>query len=311
MSVALTSRRHIPVLINEVIEALDVKPGGRYVDCTLGGGGHSLAIIQQSQPGGQLLGIDADPEAINLAQHNLYDYFENTTLVNDNFSRLEYICAATRFSPADGILFDLGLSSLQIESAERGFSFQRSGPLDMRFNPDEKLTAAEIVNKMPEDKLAQLLRIYGEEPFAGRIAREIVRNRPITDTAQLAELISATVGYRQGRIHPATRSFQALRIAVNRELEYLTSALEQAVNCLAREGRLVVISYHSLEDRIVKNFMLKESKDCICPPSIPECRCNHHASLTILTKNAILPSDNEVDTNLRSRSAKLRAATRL
>ncbi len=311
MSVALTGHRHIPVLINEVVDALDVKPGGRYVDCTLGGGGHSLSIVKQSQPGGQLLGIDADPEAINLAQHNLYDYFENTTLINDNFSHLEYICVATGFIPVDGILFDLGLSSLQLESAERGFSFQRSGPLDMRFNPDENLTAADIVNKMPEDKLSQLIRIYGEEPFAARIAREIVRSRPITDTAILAELISITVGGRHGRIHPATRTFQALRIAVNRELEYLTSALEQAVKCLAQGGRLVVISYHSLEDRIVKNFLLKESKDCICPPSIPECRCNHRARLNILTKNVILPSDNEVDTNLRSRSAKLRAAARL
>ncbi len=311
MSVALTGRRHIPVLIKEVVDALDVKPGGRYIDCTLGGGGHSLSIVKQSQPDGQLLGIDADPEAINLAQHNLYDYFENTTLINDNFSHLEYICAAAGFIPADGILFDLGLSSLQLESADRGFSFQRSGPLDMRFNPDENLTAADIVNKMPEEKLAQLIKIYGEEPFANRIAREIVRSRPITDTALLAELISITVGARHGRIHPATRTFQALRIAVNRELEYLTSALEQAVKCLARGGRLVVISYHSLEDRIVKNFLLKESKDCICPPSIPECRCGHQAKLNILTKNAIIPSDNEVDTNLRSRSAKLRAAARL
>ena len=311
MNVTLTGRRHIPVLIDDVVNALDVRPGKRYVDCTMGGGGHSLAIIEQSQPGGQLIGIDADPEAINLAQHNLYDYFENTTLINDNFSHLEYICAATAFTPVDGILFYLGLSSLQLESTERGFSFQRSGPLDMRFNPDENLTAADIINKMPEEKLAQLIRIYGEEPFANRIAKEIVRNRPITDTALLAELVSITVGARHGRIHPATRTFQALRIAVNRELEYLTSALEQAIKCLGKGGRLVVISYHSLEDRIVKNFLLKESKNCLCPPNITECRCNHNAKLSILTKNAILPSDNEVDTNTRSRSAKLRAAARL
>jgi 16S rRNA (cytosine1402-N4)-methyltransferase len=311
MNATLTASRHVPVLSAEVLEMLDVKPGGRYIDCTLGGGGHALSILESSKPDGQLLGIDADPEAINLAQHNLYDYFENTTLINDNFSNLEFICTATGFIGADGILFDLGLSSLQIENAERGFSFQRSGPLDMRFNPDEKLTAADIVNKLPVDKLAQLIRIYGEEPMAVHIARNIVINRPINDTSELAEIISSSVKIHHGRIHPATRTFQALRIAVNRELDYLTSSLEQSIKCLAKGGRLVVLSYHSLEDRIVKNFLLKESRDCICPTDIPECRCNHQAKLIILTKNAILPSDKEVDTNPRSRSAKLRTAVRL
>jgi len=181
----------------------------------------------------------------------------------------------------------------------------------MRFNPDEKLTAADIVNKLPELKLAQLIRIYGEEPSAARIARNIVNNRPITDTAELAAIVASSVIQRPIRIHPATRTFQALRIAVNRELDYLTSALEQTINCLAVGGRLAVISYHSLEDRIVKTFMSRESRGCICPDDIPECRCNHQPKLQILTKNVIVPTDREVDLNPRSRSAKLRIAQRI
>jgi len=311
MSLTLDRQIHIPVLVEEVVEALNVAPGNRYVDCTLGGGGHASAILQRCQPSGELLGIDSDPEAIKLAQHNLYDYFESTILINANFSNLEQICTETGFAPVDGILFDLGLSSLQLGTAERGFSFQRNGPLDMRFNPDEKLTAADIVNKLPETKLAQLIRIYGEETFAERIARNIVQNRPINDTAELAIIVTNSIGVHRGKIHPATKTFQALRIAVNRELEYLTSALEQTLNCLNSGGRLVVLSYHSLEDRIVKNFMLRESKACLCPPDIPECRCHHEPKLQLITRNVIVPTDNEVEINPRSRSAKLRVAQRL
>ncbi|MDD5313324.1 MAG: 16S rRNA (cytosine(1402)-N(4))-methyltransferase RsmH [Dehalococcoidia bacterium] len=311
MTLTMTEIRHVPVLLAEIIEALNIRQGGRYVDCTLGGGGHASAILEKCQPGGELLGIDSDPEAIKLAQHRLYDYFENTVLINDNFSNLEHICNETGFTQVNGILFDLGLSSLQLDTAWRGFSFQQSGPLDMRFNPDEKLTAADIVNKLPELKLAQLIRIYGEEPSAARIARNIVNNRPITDTAELAVIVSNSVIQRPIRIHPATRTFQALRIAVNRELDYLTSALEQTINCLAVGGRLAIISYHSLEDRIVKNFMSRESRGCICPSDIPECRCNHQPKLQILTKNVLVPTDREVDLNPRSRSAKLRVAQRI
>lgn len=311
MSPVITRLGHTPVMVEEVIEALNVRPGARSVDCTLGGGGHARAILESSQPGGELLGIDSDPEAINLAQHNLYDYFESAILINDNFSNLKIICTETGFLPIDGILFDLGLSSLQLDAAERGFSFQHTGPLDMRFNPDEKLTAADIVNKLPEAKLAQLIKIYGEEPFAGKIARNIVANRPINDTADLSDIVANSVGIHVGRLHPATKTFQALRIAVNRELEYLTTALDQTLNCLRSGGRLVVISYHSLEDRIVKNFMLRESKACICPPNIPECRCHHEPKLELITKNVIIPTDKEVEINPRSRSAKLRVAQRL
>jgi 16S rRNA (cytosine1402-N4)-methyltransferase len=311
MSLALANRVHTPVLVDEAVEALDVRPGGRYIDCTLGGGGHSLAILSRCQPGGQLLGIDADPEAIRLAQHNLYDFFENSVIINDNFYNLENICRDTGFSGAGGILFDLGLSSLQLSSAERGFSFQLNGPLDMRFNPDEQLTAADIVNRLPEDKLAQLILIYGEEPLAHKIARSIVDQRPISDTADLAAAVAAVVGDRYSRIHPATRTFQALRIAVNRELDHLTTALDQSLNCLESGGRLVVISYHSLEDRIVKNFMLRETRGCICPPSIPQCRCTHKPSLELLSRHPVYPSEQEIERNPRSRSAKLRVAVKL
>jgi 16S rRNA (cytosine1402-N4)-methyltransferase len=311
MSIAVANKVHIPVLASEVVTALDAAPGKRYIDCTLGGGGHSAAILSKCLPGGEVLGIDADPEAVNLAQHNLYDYFESSVIINDNFYNLENICAGTGFHHVDGILFDLGLSSLQLSSAERGFSFQLNGPLDMRFNPDESLTAADIVNRMPENKLAQLILIYGEEPQANRIAGSIVANRPVMDTADLASIIANTVGENYGKIHPATRTFQALRIAVNRELDHLTSALEQSLKCLAEGGRLAVISYHSLEDRIVKNFMLHESRGCICPPNLPECRCHHVSQLQILTRHPITPSSEEVEKNPRSRSAKLRVARKI
>lgn len=311
MTTAIAGTRHIPVLMDEVVQALDVIPGKRYIDCTLGSGGHASAILAQCLPGGELLGIDADPEAINLAQHNLYDYFESTLIINDNFYNLSNICSATGFGKADGILFDLGLSSLQLASPERGFSFQLSGPLDMRFNPDEELTAADIVNRMPEAKLAQLIHIYGEEPNAIRIARNIINNRPIMDTADLAAIIANTVGEGYGRIHPATRTFQALRIAVNRELDHLTSALEQSLACLSKGGRLAVISYHSLEDRIVKNIMQRETRDCICPSNLPECQCHHTAQLELVTRHPVTPSPAEIEKNPRSRSAKLRIARKI
>lgn len=311
MSLTLEKMVHTPVMVNEVVESLNIRPGKRYVDCTLGGGGHAMAILTQSGHQCELLGIDADPEAIRIAQHNLYDYFESTVIINDNFYNLENICNGTNFSPVDGILFDLGLSSLQLATSERGFSFQYNGPLDMRFNPDEELTAADIVNKLPEPKLAQLIYIYGEEPLANKIAKNIVRNRPVADTAELAAIVIDTVGEQHGKIHPATRTFQALRIAVNRELEHLTSALEQSVHCLAKGGRLAVISYHSLEDRIVKNFMLRETKACICPENLPECRCKHTPQLVLINKHPLIPTDFEIGKNPRSRSAKLRIAQKI
>ena len=302
---------HIPVLVQETIEALAVQPGGRYVDCTLGTGGHAAAILDQSSPGGQLLGIDADPEAIKIAQARLEIYSDSILLINENFVNLEAICIKYDFLPVHGILFDLGLSSYQLNSHSRGFSFQHDAPLDMRFSPDQEVTAADIIDKSSEDELARLIKTYGEEGYSHQIAHRIVQERPIRTTLELVRAIEHAVGSRRGRLHPATRTFQALRIAVNHELEHLEATLKQAINLLGFEGRLVVISYHSLEDRIVKQFMQRESKDCICPPSVPTCVCGHKACLRLINRRVIAPSQIELQSNPRGRSAKLRAAERI
>ncbi len=302
---------HEPVMLEETIQALAVEPGGRYIDCTLGGGGHAAAILERSLPGGWLLGIDADPEAIRVARIKLGTYGGSAFFVNENFLNLEAICYKYDFLPVHGILFDLGLSSLQLDDDGRGFSFQREAPLDMRLSPNQKLTAAEIVNTYPEAELAHLLEAYGEEEHSRELARRIVWGRPIKTTLQLSRIAEQVSGRRRGKIHPATKTFQALRIAVNQELEHLELALKQAVNLLGLEGRLVVISYHSLEDRIVKQFMQQESRDCICPPGVLTCTCRHTATLKLINKRVITPSYGEVLANPRSRSAKLRAAERL
>lgn len=304
---------HIPVLSEETIGALDVHPWRRYVDCTLGNGGHAAAILEHCSPGGQLLGMDADPEAIKAAQARLDAYRDSIRFVNDNFVNLTAICHKYDFSlpPVNGIFFDLGLSSLQLENSVRGFSFQHDGPLDMRFSPSQKLTAAEIVNNHSETELANLIWTYGEETHSRRIARQIVLARPLTTTLQLAQVVERAVGSRRSRIHPATKTFQALRIAVNQELKNLELALKQAVNLLDFGGRLVVISYHSLEDRVVKRFMQREAKACICPPATPTCVCSHKAKMSLINKKVITPSPAEIKANPRSRSAKLRAAERI
>ncbi len=302
---------HKPVLLKEVLSALSIQPGGRYVDCTLGGGGHAMAIIQNSAPGGQLLGIDADPEAIRAAAINLSRYTDSVLLVNDNFVNIDAICHHYDFYPVHGILLDLGLSSMQLLDDPRGFSFQYEAALDMRFNPKQKITAADIINNYPEVDLAQLIRKYGEEPHSYKIARRIVQSRPVNTTTQLADIVADAVGGRHGRIHPATRTFQALRIAVNEELEHLEETLGKTIDLLGAGGRLVVISYHSLEDRIVKQFLQRESKDCICPPSVPVCQCKHTASFRLINKKVITPSETELDENTRSRSARMRVAERI
>jgi 16S rRNA (cytosine1402-N4)-methyltransferase len=299
---------HIPVLLEETLRALAVQPGGRYIDCTLGGGGHAAAILERSAPCGQLLGIDADPEAIRVASERLEDYHDSILLINQNFANLQAICLKYDFQPVHGILFDLGLSSLQLGDYSRGFSFQEGGPLDMRLSPDQQITAADIINQSYEAELADIIRRYGEEGYSRQIARRIVKERPIETTLKLAKVIEQAIGGRKGKIHPATKTFQALRIAVNHELDNLESALAQAVNLLGFGGRLVVISYHSLEDRIVKQFMLKESQDCICPIGTPACVCGHSASLRLVNRRVITPSAHEIESNPRSRSAKLRAA---
>lgn len=301
---------HTPVLLREVIEALAVKPGGRYVDCTMGGGGHAQAILEGSSPGGQLLGIEADPQTAERARARLARFGSAVLIVNDNFANVAAICQKHDFTPVNGILFDLGLSSLELSPDGRGFSFKHGAPLDMRFSPEQTLSAADIVNSYSEAELANLIYTYGEEGHSRRIARSIVRSRPIYTTTELAQLIERAVPGR-GRLHPATKTFQALRIAVNRELDTLASALEQAMAPLGQGGRLVVLSYHSLEDRIVKQFMRRESQDCVCLPGLPECVCRHQARLRLVHRRVITPSLAELRANPRARSARLRVAERI
>jgi 16S rRNA (cytosine1402-N4)-methyltransferase len=299
-------------MAEEVLRYLAVQPGGRYVDCTVGGGGHSLAILEAAAPGGLLLGIDADASALETARARLQPFADSTLLVQANFRDLAAVCQKAEFVPVHGALFDLGLSSYQLADQERGFSFQVEAPLDMRFNDSQSLTAHELVNTYSEAALADVIWRFGEEPASRRITRAIVAARPIATTTQLAAVVSRAVGGpRRRRIHPATRTFQALRIAVNDELGALASALEQAVQVLGHGGRLVVIAFHSLEDRIVKQFIRRESRDCVCPPEAPSCACGHQACLREIAKGTVRPSAEEIAANRRSRSARLRAAEKL
>jgi 16S rRNA (cytosine1402-N4)-methyltransferase len=303
---------HEPVMLREVLAGLNVRPGGRYVDCTVNGGGHAEAILFASAPGGSVLGIDADADALERARSRLSHFGSSVALVNANFRDVDTVCRERGFAPVNGILFDLGLSSLQLASGERGFSFMREGPLDMRFSPQQETTAAYWVNDAPEGELADLIWRFGEEKESRRIARTIVQRRPLGTTTDLAKAVEQAVGRRPGsQTHPATRTFQALRIAVNQELATLNDALPRALGLLGFGSRLVVISYHSLEDRIVKQFIARESRDCICPPRQPVCTCGHKATLRPISRRALTPSDDEVARNPRARSAKLRVAERL
>jgi len=311
MSVAMTVPVHVPVLLDEVIASLQPRRGGYFIDCTVGLGGHAEAVLERISPSGKLLGIDADPEAITMSQERLGQYGESVILVNDNFVNLEAISRRYHFHPVDGILFDLGVSSLQLDTAERGFSFQLDAPLNMRFDATQDLTAADIVNTFSEQELAKLIERYGEEHHSRRIARHIVQNRPISTTLELARLIEQVSGGRRARIHPATRTFMALRIAVNSELQNLELALKQTLNLLRPGGRLTVISYHSLEDRIVKQFMRDAASSCLCPPGTVVCRCGHVPTLKLISRKVIRPTSLETESNPRSRSAKLRIAERL
>lgn len=302
---------HTSVLLDEAIENLAVQPGGRYIDATVGAGGHSLAILRESEPGGLVLAMDADPHAIEFARGSLSDYIDSVKFANANFRELKRTANRYNFVPVHGVLLDLGLSSMQLAASGRGFSFQTEAPLDMRFSEKQTLTASDIVNTYAETDLANVIWELGEERLSRRIARAIVHARPIRTTTELANVVARAAPAGRSRIHPATKTFQALRIAVNDELAALTTALEQARDVLGVGGRLVVISFHSLEDRIVKQFFQRESKDCICPPEQPACNCGHKATVRILTKRPVTPSTAEIERNPRSRSAKLRAVERL
>jgi len=280
------------------------------VDGTIGAGGHAAGLLAESEPGGLLLGLDVDPQALDLARQKLAPFGERAWLKKASYTSLPDQLAELGWDSVDGILLDLGASSMQFDTPERGFSFLADGPLDMRFDPSNPLTAAEIVNEWPEQELADLLFRYGEEPAARRIARAIVAARPVGGTRQLAAVIER-VKPRRGPHHPATQTFQALRIAVNGELEALEKILPLAVQALDPGGRLAIISFHSLEDRLVKDYFRRESKDCICPPRQPICTCGHKASIKEITRRPITPTEAEINQNSRARSAKLRVAEKL
>ena len=315
----ITTSEHIPVLKEAVLSGLNARPGAVVIDGTLGGGGHAEAILRASTPGGRLLGLDCDAEAIEQARARL-DQNELGTCsyyaVHASYAEMGVVAPHFGFEAVDGILLDLGYSSLQIDNAARGFSFRRDGPLDMRFDRRQRKTAADLVNGLPEDELARVIREYGEERYARRIARAIVSARPIESTVMLAEVIERSKPRRasgtrqQARIHPATRTFQALRMAVNDELGALERVLPQTVELLRPGGRLVVISFHSLEDRVVKQFMRREASDCVCPPEQPVCTCERQATLEIMTRKPIVATEEEIRQNPRARSAKLRVAER-
>ncbi len=304
---------HIPVLLKETVELLQCKKGGRYIDCTVGAGGHAERILELTSPDGVVVGIDQDEDILKIAEERLKRFGERVRLVHGNFSDIKGIIKDER---ADAILLDLGVSSYQLEDKERGFSFMSDAPLDMRMDKKAEITAADIVNKSSERELSDIIFKYGEERFAKRIASFIVNERgskPVTTTTQLSNIIMKAIParFRPRDIHPATRTFQALRIAVNHELEILEKSILNAVDILKPEGRMCIISFHSLEDRIVKRTFQRLEKGCICPPKIPICQCGIKPSIKIITKRPVTPSEMEIKANPRSRSAKLRTAEKL
>ena len=298
-------------MVPEILKYLEVSSGGRYIDCTLGEGGHTKSLLEASNPGGEVLGIDADHEAIEVSKNRLEKYGERFIYDNSNFKNIKKIAMKSKFVPCHGILFDLGVSSLQLDKESRGFSFRRKAPLDMRFSINQTLTAQDVLNTFSESEISDILYQYGEERQSRKIAKLIIENRPLSNADELSDLIKKNIRQTNYKINPSTKTFQALRIYINEELNSLSQALEQSLEILGVGGRMAVISYHSLEDRIVKNFFKKESKYCICPPNIPECDCGHFPKLKIITKKPVSPSQSEIDANKRSRSAKLRVVERI
>jgi 16S rRNA (cytosine1402-N4)-methyltransferase len=313
-----TAVRHIPVMAEEVLEALAPRPGTRHIDATLGGGGHAERILESSHPDGRLLGIDADGAAIARVRARLAPRFgDRLQLRQANFRDLASVAPEAGFDAVDGCFFDLGLSSFQLADDERGFGFRTGGPLDMRFDTGRGVPAAELLATLDQAELTALFGRYGEEPFSGRIARAIVEARrvaPVQTAEELASLVArVTPGRAPGRrrVHPATRVFQALRIAVNEELDALQAGLAASVDLLRPGGRIVVLSYHSLEDRIVKRFLQAERRGCTCPPEVPVCVCGHEPRLRLLGPKGSVPTAAEIAANPRARSARLRAAERI
>lgn len=307
---------HHPVLLEEVIAYLRCKAGRNYIDCTLGGGGHAAQILEKSSPSGRLLGIDWDPGAIRIARDRLKKYKGRVILVRDNFSNLTRIVKKHGFEPVDGILVDLGVSSFQLEDAQRGFSFKVEGPLDMRMDSSNREMASDLINRLPVKELERLLRAYGENRWARKISQFIEKRRQkgsISTTTELKNIVHSAipVSFHSKRIDPATKTFMALRIAVNKELDNLKIVLEEAVSLLRRGGRICIISFHSLEDRLVKQYFRMAEKGCTCPPHLPQCVCHGEKSLWVVTSKPVSPSRKEIDQNPRARSAKLRVAEKI
>lgn len=306
--------KHVSVLLEESIEALNIKKDGIYVDCTLGGGGHSFEILNRLSKKGKLIGIDQDSAALKAAEEKL-EKFDNVIYVHENFYNLENILKNLDIEKVDGILMDLGVSSYQLDKAERGFSYMKDAPLDMRMDQKGGLSAFDVVNGYSEEKLIDVLKIYGEERFAKKIARFIIerrQNHSIETTNQLVDIIKQAIPLKfQREGHPAKRTFQAIRIEVNNELNILSKTLEDGVNHLNSGGRIAVITFHSLEDRIIKNKFKQMENPCICPSDFPVCVCGKKPSIRIMTKKPIGPSEDEKKINSRSKSAKLRFAEKV
>ena len=308
---AVQQQEHRPVLLDEVIEHLRCTAGKYFVDGTVGGGGHARAILEKTAPDGRLIGIDWDAEALAKARSNLQPYSERLVLVRENFARIGLVLARLHVQVVDGILLDLGLSSFQVDAAERGFSFSQPGPLDMRMDTRAEITAAQLVNTLSEQELADLIWSFGEERWRRRIARNIVRVRaeaPIETTERLAEVIRRAIpaGKRSRKRHPATRTFQALRMAVNRELDNLRIFLQGALDLLRPRGRLAIISFHSLEDRVAKQAFSHWARSCRCPAQLPLCQCEGKPLVLRVNKKPVVPGAEEIKANPRARSGRLR-----
>lgn len=302
---------HVPVLYQEVLDLLRPRPGGQYIDGTLGAGGHSAGLLTATAPSGRVLALDRDTNAVAFAQQRLAHYHERVTFIHTNYADMAQIAPQHGFDQVDGILLDLGLSSRQLDSASRGFSFRQEATLDMRFDTSQGETAADLINNLSSAELADLFWQYGEERHSRRYARAIIAHRPLQTTTQLAALIAQHAPRSKKRIHPATQVFQALRIAVNDELGSLKRGLPAALTLLKPTGRVAIISFHSLEDRFVKQQFRQLSQDCICPPQQPLCTCDTQPTIKRITRKVIKPSPAEIQQNPRSRSARLRVAEKL
>jgi 16S rRNA (cytosine1402-N4)-methyltransferase len=314
MSHTMSDFDHIPVLLAEVVQLLQPQPGQHFIDGTVGAAGHAAAILEATAPDGRLLAFDKDAEAIAFARQRLAPFGDRVTVIHSSYAEMGHLAPSHGFAAVDGILLDLGLSSRQLDDSRRGFSFMREGPLDMRFDTTQGETAATLVNNLTAEELADIFWRYGEERHSRRLAQAIVDQRqahgPFTTTTQLADFIAGR-SRGQSRIHPATRIFQALRIAVNDELAVVEQGVKTAVSLLKPGGRLAVISFHSLEDRFVKQYFRQQSQSCICPPDQPVCTCRAQASLRLVTRKVVMATAAEVAANPRSRSARLRVAERI